>query len=155
MNNEELDFELEENEEGQEEQEIEQPSDEKVTLTKKQYNAINRKARAYDAAKETPEKKQPTPKTSSVTPDQFARLEMKIDGYSDAEIDFVEKYGGKPALENPHVKAAIESIRQQRKAEDAVVTSESNKSDVERKYSESELLAMPLEEMDKILRQQQ
>jgi len=149
MNNEEeLDFELED------QQQEETPNTDHVTLTKKEYKSLQRKAFAYDAEKTAP--KQNKEVSKQVSPDieaKFARLELKTDGYSEAEIEFIESNGGKQALDNPFVKSAIEAIRQQKTAEEAVISQESNKSDIERKYTEKELEAMPIEELEKALRQ--
>ena len=83
--------------------------------------------------------------------DKLDRLELKTEGFSDQEIEFLKPYGGKKALENPFVKAAIDTIREKAKAESAVVDVDSNKSDIEKKYTNDQLMNMPLEELEKIL----
>jgi len=79
------------------------------------------------------------------------RLELKVEGYKDDEIDFIQKNGGRKALENPIVKTAIDSIRTQRTAENAVVDTDTTKSDVERKYTPDQLRDMPVSELEKLL----
>lgn len=92
---------------------------------------------------------QPNPQA----PDRMDRLELKIDGYSDSEIDFIIKHGGKAALENEFVKAAIESTRAKaeaaRKAQDA--TPSGTNSPIYRKFSQADLNNMSVEELEKIL----
>lgn len=85
------------------------------------------------------------------TKDEIARIELKADGYSDDEISFLKANGGRQALENPYVKTAIDTMRQQRIAEAQVIAAESSKSDIEKKYSQEELNTMPLEELERIL----
>lgn len=82
---------------------------------------------------------------------KLARLELKTEGYSDESIDFLMKVGGKDSLKDPHVKAAIDSIQEQKRAEAASIYSETSKSDVERKFSPEEISAMSPEELYKIL----
>lgn len=82
---------------------------------------------------------------------QLARLELKTEGYTEDSISFLEKVGGREALKDPHVKAAIDSIQEQKKAEAAVTANETSKSDIERKFSQEEMNAMSAEELYKIL----
>ena len=148
MENEELDFETEDQQE-------ETPNTDQVTLTKKEYTKLQRKAFAYDANKGKPEQtKEVSKQVSPELEEKIANLELKTDGYSESEIAFIKANGGRQALENPYVKEAINAIRQQKTAEEAVISMETNKSDIERKYTEKELEAMPIEELEKALRTQ-
>jgi len=79
------------------------------------------------------------------------KIELKTEGYSDDEVAFIQQNGGRKALDNPFVKQAIESIRTQRKAEGAVIDTDTNKSEVERKYTPQQLSEMPLADLEKIL----
>jgi len=147
-NDELLDFELDE----QEEQEESQPEDEKITLTKKDFNKLNRKAIAYDANKQTAQKPTQRPqKDTPISDDKYVRLELKIDGYSDDAIDFLMKNGGKQGLSNEYVKTAVESIQEQNRAERALTSNETTKSDIERKFSPEEINAMSVDELEKAL----
>ena len=82
---------------------------------------------------------------------QIARLELKTEGYSDESINFLEKVGGKASLSDPHVKAAIDSIQEQKNAEKAAVGTQTAKSEIESKYSPEEISQMSAEELYKIL----
>lgn len=99
-----------------------------------------------------PEKKEELKKTNNDSPDDSWRekLELKVEGFSETEIDFIQRNGGKTSLNDPLVKQAIDTIREKSKAENAVIT-EDNKSDVEKKYSSDELKGMPTEELEKLL----
>lgn len=84
---------------------------------------------------------------------ELARLKLKVDhGITDSEaIDFIMKNGGEEALKNPYIKGTIDTMIQQKKAEQAVVSEESGKSEVDRKYSNEQLKAMPSDELEKVL----
>jgi hypothetical protein len=90
-------------------------------------------------------------KDGNIDSTTLEKLELKIDGYSDDEVSFIQQNGGKKALDNVLVKQAIETIREKRKAEEAMITDSGAKSDIEKKYSDNELKNMPLEELEKIL----
>jgi hypothetical protein len=78
--------------------------------------------------------------------------DLRLDGYSREEAQFIMKNGGRKALEdNNYVKVAIETLREQKKAEQAIPDIDSGKSDIERKYTPEQLEKMPMEELVKIL----
>lgn len=79
------------------------------------------------------------------------KMELKTEGYSDDEIAYIQMSGGRAALDNAHVKAAIESMRAQKKAEAAAVDTTAGKSDVEKQYTEQQLRDMPTAELEKVL----
>lgn len=79
-------------------------------------------------------------------------MELRLSGYTEKEAEYLMKNGGKKALEDEYVLAAINVKREQTKAEAASVdTASSNKSDIERKYTPEQLSAMSVEELEKIL----
>ena len=77
--------------------------------------------------------------------------DLRLDGYSKEEVKFIMNNGGRKALEDSFVKVAIEQIRTQKKAEAAIPDMESNKSEVERKFTQEQLSKMSAEELYKIL----
>lgn len=78
--------------------------------------------------------------------------DLRLDGYTKDEVAFIMKNGGRKSLEgDPFVKVAIEKIREQRKAEQAIPDTNSEKSEVERKYTKEQLSKMSTEELIKIL----
>ena len=79
------------------------------------------------------------------------KMELKTDGYSEEEITFIQQNGGRGAIDNPFVKAALESIRGQKKAEAAQVAGEAPKSDVEKQYTDAQLREMKTEDLEKLL----
>jgi hypothetical protein len=83
--------------------------------------------------------------------DELESLRLKVEGFSDEEVAFLKPFGGKKAMENPIVKTAIETIRSQKKAEQAIPEDDSAKSDIERKYTMEQLRQMPASELEKIL----
>ena len=91
-----------------------------------------------------------TNESSSITREDFERLELKTEGYKVAEIDFLMRNGGKSALQDKLVLSAIESQRKSEKSQDAT-PSGTGKSAVYQKYTEDDLKTMSAEEMLKII----
>lgn len=109
----------------------------------KKWKAIaDRKAKKAEKASQEP---------AALPGTEVERLTLKVDGYNDEEIAEVMKLGGLKALNNPLVKKAIESMREDRQAENAQVTDGGAKSDFSRKYSPQDLRKMSSEELEKIL----
>lgn len=79
------------------------------------------------------------------------RMELKTEGYSDEEIAYIQQSGGRKALENTYVKATIDTMRAQKKAEAAAVETTAGKSEIEKQYTDSQLRDMPTAELEKIL----
>lgn len=78
--------------------------------------------------------------------------DLRLDGYSRDEVAFIMKNGGRKSLdENNFVKVAIEHLREQKKAEQAIPETDSGKSDIERKYTPDQLKKMPLDKLRELL----
>lgn len=97
---------------------------------------------------EVQEHKQTNP--NSDTDIKLERLELKTDGYSSDEVDFIMSNGGRKALSSDYVTAAIESMRAKKKSQEAS-PEDSPKSPVYKKHTEQDLRNMPLSELEKIL----
>lgn len=111
------------------------------------------KKEAAEALRKAVQQKQ-EPSNINNTDSQFEKLELIARGYTDDEIDFVLRNGGKKGLENPFVKSALETIRTQRKAEQASeLDASSSKSDISKKYSDDQLSKMSVAQLEKILSQ--
>lgn len=126
-----------------------------VTLSKKDYSSMQRKAIAYDATKKAPQQRIIT-NQSSLNEDKVWEIADYIrEGYSREDVDFIMRNGGKKALENPQsiVSIAIKAKKEQRKAETEAnkLTDTSSMSEIERKYTPAQLEAMTSEELEKIL----
>lgn len=78
-------------------------------------------------------------------------LELRLSGYTKEAVDFILKNGGIKSLDNPYVKAAVQSIKEQETAERSIPTNDSGKSDIEKKYTNEQLQNMSAEELEKIL----
>lgn len=130
----------------------------KAELAKKQ-DAIRQLTARAKAAEELVKKSRETFKPEPVVEQVANRevqldevVELRLDGYSKDEVAFIMKNGGRKSLEdNSFVKVAIEKIREQKKAEQAIPDMDSNKSDIERKYTTEQLQKMPLKDLEKIL----
>lgn len=123
-----LDLELEQTEQTQETQTTEETSEEVVTIPKKEFNSYRRKAMAYDATKGNPINKTKTEPDNDLS-ETVKRLELSERkrtfaaqyGLSVEETDAVFNFSGnnptKETLENPFIKAGIESLRKQKSVE--------------------------------------
>jgi len=105
---------------------------------------------------ESKKKKAPKAESSEIInntsdDDRIERLELKLDGYADGEIEEIMKFGGKAFLQTELGKKAADLIRDQRKAEEAAKIETSAKSEFESKYSDQDLKDMSAEELKKIL----
>lgn len=83
-------------------------------------------------------------------------LEMRLDGYTKDEVQFVLRNGGRKVLEdkNSFVAIALQQRREQRQAEQAaaqVTQSSSQLSEVERRYTPEQMKNMTAKELEAIL----
>lgn len=140
-------------------EETPEPTLEDYLALKREKEAIETKNKAlYNRLKKEKEKGQklePAPKEpAGLDPsvsERLDRIDLKTEGYSDEEVDFLMKLGGKKALEDKRVKAGIDTLRQQAKAEAATVDTDTAKSDIEKKYTHEQLKGMSASELEKIL----
>lgn len=150
------DVDLEQEEESATVDSQEETQEESITISKDKFKAMQRKAIAYDAdhkskpkieEKETIIKKE----SSQISDTKYERLELKVEGYPDKVIDDILALGGKKALANPLIKKAVDDLVEQYKADVATSINSSSKSDFDKKYSESDLQGMKIDELEKIL----
>lgn len=82
-------------------------------------------------------------------------VDLRLDGYSKPEVEWIMKNGGRKELENPtsYTAIAINTRRDQLKAEQAAsqTTDTAGLSEVERKYSKEQMGAMSVKELEAIL----
>ena len=82
-------------------------------------------------------------------------LQMRLDGYSEAETEFIVRNGGRKALEDKtsYVAIALNTKREQARAENAANQTQdsSSMSEVERKYTPEQMKNMTAAELAKIL----
>lgn len=97
----------------------------------------------------TKETKQPVDGNKEIFNDA---LELRLQGYSKEEVEFIIKNGGvKSVTDNPFVKAAVETMKEQRKAEQSVSTTDTGKSEIETKFTPEQIAKMSVEELEKHL----
>lgn len=119
----------------------------------------NRKlfARAKQAEQELKELKSRAPARAYSSSEELERVNLRIDGYKEDEVDFIMRSGGRSALKDDFIVEAITARRAKEKAKetsDSASTPASSKSPVLRRHSTDDLKNMPVEEMEKLLRQQ-
>lgn len=116
-------------------------------------------ARAKKAEEELKRLKSQEPKQPINDSSQFATkadlerftLSQK---YDEEVVEEIMRLGGKQVLENPLVKEGIEA-RQAKKRSEAATPADSGRSPLYKKHTKAELDAMPLDEMEKLLRSAQ
>lgn len=140
---EELDLEEEQGEQGDD--------DDIATLKAKNSQLYARLKKLENKKRDNPVREEKPKQKSNASDDKLARLELKVDGFTDEETDFLVQYGGKEALKNPIVKKALDVMRQERIAENAQVDDSSAKSEFERKYSTEDLRGKTVAELEAIL----
>lgn len=159
MDNEEM--ELQDSPQPDQEQESQPEEKKEITLEdyfelekkNKQLFARLKKAEQDKKTESTEVLKSNTPSTETHDTDYWKEMmELRISGYSEKEAQYLMKNGGKKAVEDEFVMAAINAKREEQKATNAAVdTGSSAKSDVEKKYTQEQLSAMSVEELEKIL----
>lgn len=133
------------------EEEALEPEEDKVTLSKSEFNKLNRRAIAYETIKKEKPLSKPNQEASYISTERLDRIELMQEGYSKQEVDTIMELGGRKVLDNPIVQGAIKTLRQQEKSKDAS-TSLSSKSPVYKKYTQEDLNKLSAAEMEKLLR---
>lgn len=129
----------------------EETEEEKVTLSKSEYNKLNRRAIAYETLKKDKTLQKPSQETFNISPERLERIELMQEGYSKAEVDAIMELGGSKMLSNPVVKSAVEVLRQKEKSRNASEPL-SSKSPVFKKFTQEDLGKMSAAEMEKVLK---
>ena len=137
------------------------PETNDTTLTVDDYKALeaekkaleDKNAKLYARLKKAETKEAQPLKEPGINQTEFTKLKLKVEhGITDSDaIDFILKNGGEKALENPYIKKTIDNMLEQKRAENAQVTSDNGKSEFDKKYSAEQLKSMPSEELEKIL----
>ena len=138
-------------------QEQEQPATEEVDIESLKQQAAKADEYKKYADRVTAENKKlkkdlPIKQSSPDSDERFERLELKTEGYSSDEVDFLMQNGGRKALENKIAMAGIEAIRKAKKSEQAT-PSGTGKSTVFQKYTEQDLKKIHVEELENIIPQ--
>lgn len=109
------------------------------------------KAIAERKAKKAQQNQTQTNSDTGLSSKEVERLSLKVDGYNDDEITKIMELGGTKALQNPIIKKAVDSLREERQVESAQVDTSGATSEFSRKYSEADLRKMSSSELEKIL----
>lgn len=76
-------------------------------------------------------------------------------GYTRADAEFIQKNGGRKAMEDPnsYVNLALRTLKEQRTAEQAAsqASATSGQTEIERKYTPEQLKNMSVAELEKLL----
>jgi hypothetical protein len=132
-------------------------SDDKVVLSKSDYNKLNRKAIAYETVKKSPKVEASVAPVDSI---ELVKLGKKLRDYSDEEIDFAMDVAKSKdpkeimrALENPFVVAGIGSMREKLEKEKLSVkpTGTQPETDLPKSLAEKLAEARTLQDKQKVL----
>ena len=104
------------------------------------------------AENKTLKKSLPTNQSSPDINERIERQDLRIEGYSKEEVEFLMQNGGQKALDNKLVLAGIEAMRKETKSKEAT-PSGTGKSAVYQKFTEQDLRKMPAEDLEKIIPQ--
>lgn len=129
-------------------------------LRKRQIQLEEQNKKLYARAKKSEEKlksidpmESHNEETTINEDERWQKIDLRLEGYDPDETDFIIRNGGKEALDNKFVQAAISQMRAQKRSKQAT-PSGGNRSPIERKYSQDQLMSMPTEELEKLLRSQ-
>jgi len=114
------------------------------------YKSINERLNKKMAKPQVAPSKQRSDSSDNDIQEKFERLELKTDGYSDDEVDWLMGIGGKSALKNKFTVRTIEAMRREAKSKDANPPIAA-KSPIYKKHTKDELEKMSVEELEKIL----
>lgn len=82
-------------------------------------------------------------------------VDLRLDGYSKPEVEYIMKNGGRKELEDTssYLSIAINTKREQKRAEEAAsqTTESAGLSEIERKYTKEQLANMSVKELEAIL----
>lgn len=151
-------FEVDETEESDDSDE--ESSDNDENSTQNQEDEL-KKAQAEIAKlnrllKKTEKKEEESPKSdnssNAVTKEDLERLRLEAKGYEEEDIDLIMKFGGVKALEDESIKDVINIRKEKRQQVNAQATSKTQGKS-SRKYSQEQLRAMPLDKLEKLIRE--
>jgi hypothetical protein len=118
---------------------------EQFTDREKQYYARIKKLESELKEREAPKT------TDNVSDDWRERMELKVEGYNDKEIELLTKMGGRKALEDETVKKFLEVQREEEKSKAKVAMNTSSKSSVETRYTQEQISRMSVKEYEDVL----
>lgn len=136
-----------EEEQGSEQQPEEQDAEYWKNRALKAENAVVKNKKKEKQEKQAPEQ---ITSNQSDTEERIERIEMKAEGWSEDQIEFLMKVGGKAALKDENVKNYAQTIGKQQEAEEAVPESH-DKSGTSQQISNEEWKQMSWEEKRKYL----
>ena len=106
--------------------------------------------------KKTPKDEKPSEKPSNdsnvVTKADLERIRLEAKGFDDDQVEFLMRFGGSQALKDEAVLTVVNTMAEKKKQLNAQASSKSQGTS-SRKYSQEDLRAMPLEKLEKLIRE--
>jgi hypothetical protein len=94
----------------------------------------------------------PTDDSNVVTKADLERIRLEAKGYDDDQVEFLMKFGGSQALKDEAIKTVVDTMAEKKKQINAQASSKSQGTS-SRKYSQEDLRAMPLEKLEKLIKE--
>lgn len=152
-------FEVDETEDESNDESEEESSDDDENST--QYQEELKKKDAEIAKlnrllKKTPKDEKPsdTPSDDSnvVTKADLERIRLEAKGFDEDQVEFLMKFGGSQALKDEAVKQVVDTMAEKKKQLNAQASGKTQGTG-SRKYSQEDLRAMPLEKLEKLIKE--
>lgn len=101
---------------------------------------------------EAPERKAETGTPEFVTKTDLEKFRLEAKGYDEEQIEFIMSVGGASALKNPHIVKTLNSMKEEKEQFNAQAQTKSQ-GKATRVYTADEVKAMPLEKLEKLIRE--
>lgn len=98
------------------------------------------------------EEKKESPSDNSVTKEDLERIRLEAKGYEEDDIDLIMKFGGTKALEDESIREVI-NIRKEKRQQVNAQAKSTTQGKSSRRYSQEQLRNMPLEKLEKLIRE--
>lgn len=90
--------------------------------------------------------------TNGVTREDLERVRLEARGFDDEQVSFLMKFGGSKATKDEAVMQVVSAMKEKKQQLDAQAKS-SSQSKTSRRYSQDDLRNMPLDKLEKLIRE--
>jgi hypothetical protein len=98
------------------------------------------------------EKSSPQDDSNVVTKADLERIRLEAKGYDEDQVEFLMRFGGAEALKDEAVKSVIDTMKEKKTQAQAQVSGKTQSKSA-RRYSQEDLQAMPLEKLEKLIKE--
>lgn len=104
------------------------------------------------ASKSDEEKPKEDTTSNGVTREDLERVRLEAKGFDDEQVDFLMKFGGSQATKDDAVMQVISAMKE-KKAQESAQAKSSSQSKTSRRYSQEDMRNMPLDKLEKLIRE--